>query len=468
MIIKTNKKKTIVIIVFLCIVIIFCVIALVLKQGQNSKENSEKEEPTIIEKNDENKEEHNNENEEIILPEEPTIDNNNQENNKPEQETPVENENNTPQNNTGNNSSNSNNNTSNNNSSNSNNNNNNSNNENQNTDNENTTKPEEPSLPIEVTSTNINLNNYDSDIIIKKDGTYTLSGTLKYTVYVKGDSKITLNLNGATIKSKTDSSIANIDTNELIINLNKGTNNTLSDGIVESEHDGCIFSYGKITIGGTGNLTVYGNQVDGEGIATKNSKITINDGNIKIYSADDGINTGGIGGTVSINGGNLFVQAGGDAIDSNQDIVINNGVIMLIGGSSGVNSSLDADDGYEINGGTIIALGTEQIVLPISAKQKTLLLGLNNSIESNTLVTLMDSEDNVITSFKANDSFKTIIISSDKLTNGKYYLYSGGINNGTLINGVYKDGTYTKGNQILIDNMNEFIIDNNITSYIGS
>lgn len=467
MIIKTNKKKTIVIIVFLCIVIIFCVIALVLKQGQNSKENSEKEEPTIIEKNDENKEEHNNENEEIILPEEPTIDNNNQENNKQEQETPVENENNTPQNNTGNNSSNSNNNTSNNNSSNSNNNNN-SNNENPNTDNENTTKPEEPSSPIEVTSTNINLNNYNSDIIIKKDGTYTLSGTLKYTVYVKGDSKITLNLNGATIKSKTDSAIANIDTNELIINLNKGTNNTLSDGIVESEHDGCIFSYGKITIEGTGNLTVYGNQVDGEGIATKNSKITINDGNIKIYSADDGINTGGIGGTVSINGGNLFVQAGGDAIDSNQDIVINNGVIMLIGGSSGVNSSLDADDGYEINGGTIIALGTEQIVLPISAKQKTLLLGLNNSIESNTLVTLMDSEDNVITSFKANDSFKTIIISSDKLTNGKYYLYSGGINNGTLINGVYKDGTYTKGNQILIDNMNEFIIDNNITSYIGS
>lgn len=467
MIIKTNKKKAIIIIAFLCIMILSCVIALVLKQGQNSKENSEKEEPTIIEKNDENKEEHNNENEEIILPEEPTIDNNNQENNKQEQETPVENENNTPQNNTGNNSSNSNNNTSNNNSSNSNNNNN-SNNENPNTDNENTTKPEEPSSPIEVTSTNINLNNYNSDIIIKKDGTYTLSGTLKYTVYVKGDSKITLNLNGATIKSKTDSAIANIDTNELIINLNKGTNNTLSDGIVESEHDGCIFSYGKITIEGTGNLTVYGNQVDGEGIATKNSKITINDGNIKIYSADDGINTGGIGGTVSINGGNLFVQAGGDAIDSNQNIVINNGVIMLIGGSSGVNSSLDADDGYEINGGTIIALGTEQIVLPISAKQKTLLLGLNNSIESNTLVTLMDSEDNVITSFKANDSFKTIIISSDKLTNGKYYLYSGGINNGTLINGVYKDGTYTKGNQILIDNMNEFIINNNITSYIGS
>ena len=462
MIIKTNKKKAIIIIAFLCIMILSCVIALVLKQGQNSKENSEKEEPTIIEKNDENKEEHNNENEEIILPEEPTIDNNNQENNKQEQETPVENENNTPQNNTGNNSSNSNNNTSNNNSSNSNNNNN-SNNENPNTDNENTTKPEEPSSPIEVTSTNINLNNYNSDIIIKKDGTYTLSGTLKYTVYVKGDSKITLNLNGATIKSKTDSAIANIDTNELIINLNKGTNNTLSDGIVESEHDGCIFSYGKITIEGTGNLTVYGNQVDGEGIATKNSKITINDGNIKIYSADDGINTGGIGGTVSINGGNLFVQAGGDAIDSNQNIVINNGVIMLIGGSSGVNSSLDADDGYEINGGTIIALGTEQIVLPISAKQKTLLLGLNNSIESNTLVTLMDSEDNVITSFKANDSFKTIIISSDKLTNGKYYLYSGGINNGTLINGVYKDGTYTKGNQILIDNMNEFIINNNIS-----
>lgn len=469
MIIKTNKKKAIIIIAFLCIMILSCVIALVLKQDQNSKEDNEKKEPTITEKNEEQKEEHSEENEDFITPEEPPIDNSNEENNaQPDQEKTEENQNNN-SNNTGNNNNNSNNSSnntgnSNNNSSNTNNNNN-SNNENTNTDNENTTQPEESTSPVEVTSTNINLNNYDSDIIIKKDGTYTLSGTLKYTVYVKGDSKITLNLNGATIKSKTDSAIANIDTNELIINLNKGTNNTLSDGIVESEHDGCIFSYGKITIEGTGNLTVYGNQVDGEGIATKNSKIAINNGNIKIYSVDDGINTGGIGGTISINGGNLFVEAGGDAIDSNQDIVINNGVITLIGGSSGMNSSIDADNGYEINGGTIVALGSEQLEKPTNATQNTLLFQLNEAIPSKTLVTLLDSEDNVITSFKVNDKFRTIIISSDKLVNGKYYLYTGGTNSGTISNGLYTGGTYTKGELVSIDDINEFIIENKITSY---
>lgn len=330
------------------------------------------------------------------------------------------------------------------------------------------TENETPKQPVEVTSNNIDLNDYDSDIMITKDGTYTLTGTLKYTVYVKGESKVILNLNGATIKSKTDAAIANIDTNELIINLNEGTTNTLSDGIVESTYDGCIFSYGAITINGTGNLTINGNQVDGEGIATKNSPITINNGNIKIYTVDDGLNTGGTGGTISINGGNLFIQSGGDAIDSNKDIIINDGTVTVIGGTAGVNSSLDADAGYEINGGTVLALGTEQIIPPATAKQNTLLLGLNESISSRKLVTLLDSEDNIITSFKVNDKFKTIIISSKELTNGKYYLYSGGENTGILNNGVYSDGTYTKGDLVNINSTTEFIIENKITSYIAS
>ncbi len=329
------------------------------------------------------------------------------------------------------------------------------------------TETETIKKPVEVTSSNINLNDYDSDIMISKDGTYTLTGTLKYTVYVKGDSKVTLNLNGVTIKSKTDAAIANIDTNELVINLKEGTTNTVSDGIVESSYDGCIFSYGPITLNGTGNLTVNGNQVDGEGIATKNSPITINNGNIKIYTVDDGLNTGGTGGTISVNGGNLFIQSGGDAIDSNKDIIINDGIVTVIGGSAGVSSSLDADDGYEINGGTVLALGTEQIIPPATAKQNTLLLGLNESIASRKLVTLLDSEDNIITSFKVNDKFKTIIISSKELTNGKYYLYTDGVNTGTLVDCVYKEGTYTKGELVSIDTISEFIIEDKITSYIG-
>lgn len=336
---------------------------------------------------------------------------------------------------------------------------------NSNTNNNSSDKTEIQKQVVEVTSSNINLNNYDSDIIIQKDGTYTLTGTLKYTVYVKGESKVTLNLNGVTIKSKTDAAIANIDTNELVINLKEGTTNTLSDGIVESSYDGCIFSYGAITINGTGSLTINGNQVDGEGIATKNSPITINNGNIKIYTVDDGLNTGGNGGTISINSGNLYVESGGDAIDSNKNIVINGGTTTLIGGTVGINSSLDADDGYEINGGLLLALGTEQYTLPNNTTQNTLLFGFKSFINSKTIITLLNSKGDVITSFKINSKFKNIIISSNNLVNDKYHLYSGGSNTGTLKNGIYEGGIYTKGDLVSINDITEFEIKDKITSY---
>lgn len=41
----------------------------------------------------------------------------------------------------------------------------------------------------------------------------------------------------------------------------------------------CIYSIGKLTIKGSGKLSVYGNQIEGEGIATETNDITVEDGN---------------------------------------------------------------------------------------------------------------------------------------------------------------------------------------------
>lgn len=331
------------------------------------------------------------------------------------------------------------------------------------------TGKEEDTTPkiVEVTTNNINLNNYSSDIIIVNAGEYTLTGTFKYSIYIDVPDKVVLNLNGVNIKSKTDAVIANKNENELVINVKSGTTNTLSDGIVESSYDGCIFSNGSIVVKGNGDLTIYGNQIDGEGIATKNSPITINDTNLKIYTVDDGLNTGGEGGTITINSGNVYIESGGDAIDSNKDIVINGGVINATGGSSTVNSALDADGGYVINGGTVIAIGTEQLALPEVSSQSNVLCFLwNKSMARNTLITLVNEKDEVIISFVASDKFNNLVISSDKLTNGKYYLYKDGVNTGTLNIGIYSGGSYTKGELLSIDDETEFVVDEKINFYI--
>ena len=473
-----NKKKIIIIVVLIFILIIGIVFGIYLNKKTTSKEDT-----NIFEKN--NEEEKNTQVDEDINQEikiEETIPEENQQDNPTNEETENstnenssstnESTNNSNKNNSSSNSSSSNNTNNSNSSSNSNNsssssNKNNTTNSSNSNNSSNSSNTTETISPVEVTTSNINLNNYESDIVITKGGEYTLTGTLKYSVYINADSKVTLNLNGVTIKSKTDSAIANYNTEDLVINLVSGTSNVVSDGIVDSSYDGCIFSYGELTITGSGNLTVYGNQIEGEGIATKYVPININNGNIKIYSADDGINTGKTGGTISINGGTTYIQAGGDGIDSNKDIVINGGTLTVTGGSAGVNSGLDADSGITINGGTTLALGSDQLQVPESASQYVLALSLNDSISSGTLMTLLDENDNVIVSFKAKDKFKNIIISSFLLQPGKYYLYSGGTNTGTLNNDIYSDGTYTKGELVSIDGITEFVIKNKITSYIG-
>ena len=181
-----------------------------------------------------------------------------------------------------------------------------------------------------VTDNLINLNNYSSNITIEEAGEYTLTGEFNNTILINSEGIVTLNFNNISIKNNVTATIANITTNDLIINLLESTTNTLSDG-GSSEYDGCIYSLGNLTIEGQGVLNVYGNQLEGEGIATETKDITINGGTINIESEDDGINAGGEGGLITINDGKIYIKAKGDGIDSNKNLIINGGYIYTMG-----------------------------------------------------------------------------------------------------------------------------------------
>ena len=313
----------------------------------------------------------------------------------------------------------------------------------------------------EITDTEINLNSYSTDLKISSGGSYTLSGILNHSIIVDSNNNddVELNLNGVTINSDKTATILCKSASTLRINLQENSINTLSDS-GNSEYDACIFSNAPLIIGGNGKLIVNGNQNDGEGIATENNDITINSGNIIVTSNDDGINAGGDnGGTITINEGNIYINAGGDGIDSNNNAVINGGNIFVIGSQDGGNAGIDTDNGYSINGGTVIALGTDMLETPLeNSKQKSISFNFDSYINENTIVSLLDSSDNEIISFMSDKKFKTLIISSDKLQNNDYYLYAGGSHTGNLINGIYYNGSYTKGEKISINNINKFNI----------
>lgn len=275
-----------------------------------------------------------------------------------------------------------------------------------------------------VNEENINLNNYENNITITKGGEYNVSGSFNYSIIINSKEKVILNLNNVTINSEITASIANINNGELVINLLSGTTSTLKDN-GSSEYDGCIYSMGKLTIQGDGKLYVYGNQEEGEGIATTDNDITINGGEIYIESKDDGLNAGGDnGGTITINNGNIYIKASGDGIDSNKNLIINGGKVYTMGSSIGGDAGIDTDGSFEINGGEVIALGSDMLQNPDkSSQQKYVSFTLNSKISKNSKISLKDLKDNEIISFVAQEDFKTLVVSNPSLITGTYYIY---------------------------------------------
>ena len=274
-----------------------------------------------------------------------------------------------------------------------------------------------------ISAENIKLDDYSTNVTISKGGVYNISGSFNHSILVDSSESVTLNLNGVNINSDITAAIANRGSGEMIINIVKGTTNVLKDS-GSSEFDGCIYSSGSLVIEGSGILKVYGNQEEGEGIATTDANITINGGEIYVESNDDGLNAGGDnGGVITINGGNITVKASGDGIDSNGSLIINGGSVYTVGSAKGGDAGIDTDKSFEINGGTVIALGSDMIQNPDkTSKQKYVSFSLKEVISNGSKISLKNGNNEII-SFTANENFKTLILSNSKIVNGTYDLY---------------------------------------------
>jgi len=185
--------------------------------------------------------------------------------------------------------------------------------------------------------------------------------------------------------------------------------------------------------------------------------ITINDGEVNINASDDGLNSSFGNGSenndnsmLTLAGGYVYINAtGGDGLDSNGNMKMTGGTVIVHGPSQQPEVPIDYNGTFSLSGGFLIASGTSSNMTQgasSSSTQYSLKITTSSSVSSGTLFHIQDASGNNIVTFKGNRSFGAIIFSSPDLVKGSSYsIYTGGSCTGTLKNGIYSGGTYNGG-----------------------
>ncbi|WP_336763014.1 carbohydrate-binding domain-containing protein [Paenibacillus sp. USHLN196] len=153
-----------------------------------------------------------------------------------------------------------------------------------------------------------------------------------------------------------------------------------------------------------------------------------------------------------INGGSLTVNAGGDGLDSNGSINMTGGTVIVNGPTDSGNGALDYDGTFEISGGYLVAAGSSGMAQGTSdaSTQNTIVMTFPATQKAGTLVHVQDSEGNNILTFAPAKDYQTVVVSSPDLAkDGSYVIYSGGTSTGKAVDGLYTDGTYSGGTQVV-------------------
>jgi len=200
--------------------------------------------------------------------------------------------------------------------------------------------------------------------------------------------------------------------------------------------------------------------------------VTINDGTIHVISSDDGINVaggtdgsaqanfpGGGGGRgdagnadniLTINGGYIALDAGGDGLDTNGYLYITDGTIIVNGPTNDGNGALDYMGIGQVTGGFLVAVGSSGMaeVPDTSSTICSIMVNFSSVQQAGTLVHIESADGENIVTIAPSKQYQSIVVSSADIRLGETYkVYLGGSSTGTLADTVYTGGSYSPGTE---------------------
>lgn len=169
--------------------------------------------------------------------------------------------------------------------------------------------------------------------------------------------------------------------------------------------------------------------------------VTIAGGKISIVSSDDGINAASSEETtdtatnqrenpfevnsaseIRIEGGDIYINAEGDGMDSNGSIVVTGGIVKIDGSENGGNGALDYVGTFDVSGGSVIAVGAANMAQGISDSSSVygIMMTCDTQISSGVPVTLVDEQGEVL-QYTPAKKYNSVVIADSRLEQGKNY-----------------------------------------------
>ncbi len=194
-----------------------------------------------------------------------------------------------------------------------------------------------------------------------------------------------------------------------------------------------------------------------EGFESPN--LFINGGEVHLRATDDCLNaTYGYGGEFN-DGSNLTISGGyvhlvapsGDGIDSNGNLTIAGGTIIVHGPPSQPEVGVDVNGLFRVTGGFMVVsqINSMMVELPSSSQstQRSVLVRTNQYIQAGTLFHIESTTGTYLLTFAPAYRYSAIFLTSPDLTAGTTYrVYTGGTcTGGVLRDGLYTGGTYSGG-----------------------
>ena len=206
-------------------------------------------------------------------------------------------------------------------------------------------------------------------------------------------------------------------------------------------------------------------------------ELYIQGGTVHITASDDGLNAagslsadtsakgettgyvqtafGGMGmvdqdAKLEISGGYVYINAGGDGIDSNNGVTISGGTVLVCGPTDSANGALDSETGIVVNGGFLLAVGSSGMaeIPEDTSGQYAAAIGTGTQ-QAGTLLTITDSDGQVLCAFAPEKQYQHVVFSAPALQEGETYTVTlGGSCSGTETDGLYTGGDCTGGTEL--------------------